>query len=77
MVNNLYPHGKIRRNSIGALGNQMYVTDDTILIDIIRSKQTMNPIRKNQKFVITDKRIMMGLDDNNTLAMVAVVVRNG
>ena len=58
-------HGKIRRNSIGALGNQMYVTDDTILIDIIRSKQTMNPIRKNQKFVITDKRIMMGLDDNN------------
>ena len=58
-------HGKIRRNSIGALGNQMYVTNDTVLIDIIRSKQTMNPIRKNQKFVITDKRIMMGLDDNN------------
>lgn len=55
----------IRRNSIGVLGNQMYVSEDEVLIKNIRSRQDMSSIHKNHKFVITDNRVMMCTDENN------------
>jgi hypothetical protein len=56
-------NGTIRRSSIGTLLDRMYVTKDEMLLETIRAKQNMNHIHKNQKFVITDDRINVHIDE--------------
>ena len=57
-------NGKIRRSSIGGLQDRTYVTCDKILIEQVRAKQNMKQIKRNQKFIITDKRTMIAVDSD-------------
>jgi uncharacterized ubiquitin-like protein YukD len=57
-------NGKIRRSSIGSLQDRVYVTCDKLLIDQVRAKQNMKQIKRNQKFIITDNRTLVALDDD-------------
>ena len=56
-------NGTIRRSSIGTLLDRMYVTKDEMLLENVRAKQNMKNIHKNQKFVITDDRIHVHIDE--------------
>lgn len=57
-------YGKIRRNSIGSNTKYMYVCDNEEVINQARKKQSVYNIRKDQRWLITDSRIMMYQDSD-------------
>lgn len=53
---------KINRRSIGKIDDKQYICNDPNILDTVRHKQLQTPFRKNQKVIVTDKRINTTID---------------
>ena len=56
-------HGKVTRKGIGKLDGRMYISNDMEIVQSANQQQRMQTFRKGLRFLVTDDRLSIALDD--------------
>lgn len=57
-------NGRIPRRTVGRMDDKIYVSNNEELVSEVRKRQMLRKIQRNQRFLITDDRMVMQLDND-------------